>query len=80
MTFSKWIDALISEKGINPQLTLEIEGDSGLNMMPLEVLVDAIKAAPKSERDQIKKTLVMIDFKNGDILHFFKHLARAIAI
>jgi len=80
MTFSKWIDTLIAEKGISTELYLEIEGPSGLNMMPLSYVIEAIKSAPKSEKDRIKKTLIMIDFKNGDITHFFKHLAQAIAI
>jgi hypothetical protein len=48
--------------------------------MPLEVIIDTIKQAPKHEQAQIKNVLIAIDFKNGDIMHFFKHLAGAIAI
>jgi len=78
-TFTKWVDALVSEKGITGR-TIEIQGASGVNHMPLEVVIDAIKQAPKHEQAQFKNVLVAIDFKNGDIMHFFKHLAGAIAI
>jgi len=77
-TFSKWIDVLVSEKGITDRM-IEVEGASGLNIIPLEIIIDAIKSAPKQEQEKIKTTLVMIDFKNGDVMHFFKHLAGAIA-
>ncbi len=77
-TFNKWFDALVSEKGVADR-TIEVEGPSGLNIMPMEVLTDAIKSAPKAEQASIKNTLVMIDFKNGDVMHFFNHLAKAIA-
>ncbi len=32
-----------------------------------------------AERAKIKQTIVMIDFRNGDVLHFFRHLAQAVA-
>lgn len=80
MTFSTWIDTLIAEKALDTDQMIEAEGPSGLNMIPFSIVIDAIKAANAQERAQIKKTLVMIDFKNGDVMHFFKHLAKAIAI
>ena len=79
-TFNKWLDTLVSEKGLNAEQVVEVPGASGVNYMPLQIIMDAIKSASKIEQSQIKNTLVMIDFKNGDILHFFKHLAKAIAI
>jgi len=79
MTFNKWLDALVEEKNVGHK-TIEVEGESGLNIMPMEILVDAIKSAPKTEQAKIKNTLVAIDFKNGDVMHFFNHLAKAIAV
>jgi len=75
-----YLKNLVEEKGIDPEMILEVEGNSGLNLMPLQIVLDAINGAPKSEQDQIRNTLVMIDFKNGDVVHFFKHLAGALAI
>ncbi len=80
MTFNKWLDTLIEEKGIDLERTFEIDGPSGLNIMPLEMIVNAIKSTTGSEQAQIKNTLVRIDFVNGDICHFFNHLAGALAI
>ena len=37
-----------------------------------------ILSAPSHEMDKIKNVIVMIDFKNGDVVHFFKHLAKAL--
>ena len=75
-----YLNTLLSEKNIDLEQVLEIEGASGTNFMPLSIVVDAIGDAPSHEQQAIKKTLVMIDFKNGDIMHFIKHLAQAIAI
>lgn len=80
MTFNNWIETLISEKSIDTEEYFSVEGESGENMMPYSVVIEAIKKAPANEQQQIKNTLVKIDFMNGDIRHFFRHLAQAIAI
>jgi len=77
---NKWLDTFLAEKGTNLDQTIEAMGELGMNFMPLQVIVDAIKSASPAEQAQIKTTLVKIDFANGDIVHFFKHLAKAIAI
>ena len=79
-TFSAWIDTFTKEKGIDTERNLTVEGPSGMNIIPVGVVIEAMKAAPKGERDGIKKMLILIDFKNGDPLHFIRHLAKAIAL
>lgn len=79
MTFSKWLDTFVSEKGIEDSI-LEVEGSIGINIIPMEVITSEIKSAPTSEQNAIKTMLVKIDFLNGDVTDYFKHLARAIAI
>lgn len=79
MTFNKWIDTFVSEKGIE-NTAIEVEGPSGINYMTVRNVVEAIKQASTPEKKSIKATLIMIDFKNGNAVHFFKHLAQAIAI
>jgi hypothetical protein len=77
---STYLNNLIEEKdGISMGSEIIVEGPSGTNFMTLETVVEHILIAPKHEQDQIRKTLVMIDFKNGDVMHFFKYLAQAIA-
>lgn len=80
MTFKQWLNTFISEKNINRSQHLEVEGEWGTNIIPLDALLEAICNAPKHERDQIKKTIIFLDFKNADVLHYFRHLAQAIAI
>lgn len=80
MTFDRWIDTLLMEKNIDPDHMLEVEGASGTNFIPVAILIDAIKAAPKHEQSRIKTMLVKIDFVNGNVLNYFQHLAQAIAI
>lgn len=77
--FDRWLDTFISEKGLDLETVLDAEGPSGTNWIPLAVLVSIIKQAPKVEQAGIKTTLVKIDFANGNALHFFRHLARAVA-
>ena len=80
MTFTKWLDTLVEEKGISISTVLEVEGASGTNYIPLEILLDAIKNISKHEQAGIKNMLVKIDFVNGNIVDYFKHLAQALAI
>ena len=75
-----YLNNLISEKSnISMNTEIEVEGNSGTNFMTVGIVVEHILIAPKAEQDAIKNMLVKIDFHNGDVLHFFKHLAGAIA-
>ncbi|EFO31303.1 conserved hypothetical protein [Roseibium sp. TrichSKD4] len=80
MTFNKWLDTLLEEKGIDLEQGLTVKGPSGPNYMPVGVIVDAIKSAPETERAAIKKTLIMIDFHNRSVVDYLRHLGQAIAI
>lgn len=78
--FNKWLDTFVEEKGLDLEKNFKVEGpEYGLNIIPLGVVIEHIKEAPEHERKKIKNIIVAIDFKNGDVLHFFKHLAGAIA-
>ena len=78
--FADWLDTFVSEKGLDTERLFEAEGESGLNIIPLGVVLEHIKIAPTKEQEAIKTTLVKIDFMNGDPCHFFAHLAKALAI
>ncbi|AXN53367.1 hypothetical protein PBI_THONKO_97 [Mycobacterium phage Thonko] len=80
MTFAKWLDTLVDEKGLDREVRFTKFGPQGTeNSIALGNVLDAIKTAPKTEQAAIKSTLVRIDFRNGDVLHFFDHLAGALA-
>ena len=75
-----YLNNLISEKSnIEMDTPINVEGTSGMNFMTVEVVVEHILIASKEEQKQIRTMLVRIDFHNGDVLDFFKHLAKAIA-
>lgn len=76
----KYLNNLLAEKGIDKEEILEVEGQSGVNFIPVGCVVEAILMAQKAEQEKIRKILVKIDFMNGDILHFFKHLSKAMAM
>ena len=80
MTFAKWLDTLINEKGIDPEWNFAVEGPSGLNHMCYQHVIDAIKTTSAAEQAGIKNMLVRIDFANGSVMDYLKHLAKAIAI
>lgn len=63
---------MIVEKGIDTERNIEIDGHFGLTY---SMLIDFLNGLPKNFKDQVKQKLVAIDFMNGDIFHFLKHLA-----
>ena len=75
MKFEKWLDTLVNEKGLDLDHTFEYNGPVyGMNMIPLEAVVEQIKAFHPQTQEMTKKRLVEIDFKNGDVMHFFGSL------
>jgi hypothetical protein len=78
--FANWLDTFLEEKGIQLDQSITVQGKSGPNYMEVSHVVDAMKRANANEQNGIKTTFVKIDFVNGDVMHFIKHLAQAIAI
>jgi hypothetical protein len=72
MKFKNWLETMISEKGVDLETDIQIQGHIGLNY---NVLIEFLNSLPKHFQAQIKQKLVTIDFMNGDIFHFLKHLA-----
>ena len=75
MKFEKWLETLITEKGVDMDDAIELEGHIGFTYA---VLVEQLAAMPE-HHEAIKTKLVVIDFKNGDVFHFLKYLAKGIA-
>jgi len=79
-SFDRWIDTFIEEKGIDTEYLLSVDGLLGKNYIPVGCVIEAMKNAPKHEQQAIKNMIVKIDFANGDVIDFFRHLAEAIAL
>ena len=74
-----WIDTFIDEKGIDLEQTFEFDNHNGFNLMSYGVVVEAIKTCRAEEFKKIKATIVKIDFMNGDVCHFLRHLGQGLA-
>lgn len=79
-SFKTWLDTFIEEKNLNMEDSFEIEKDGNLNIFSYKSVYEYILISTPEEKKNIKNTIVKIDFLNGDVLHFFRHLAKAIAI
>lgn len=78
--FGTWLDTFVSEKGLDTEYMFEVQGSRwGTNFIPASVVIESAKKASPQEQALIKDTLVKIDFRNGDPMHYFKHLATCLA-
>lgn len=68
----KYLEDLITEKGVDLDTEVKIEGHYGLTY---QMLVDFIVEAKEHHRE-IRNTLVKIDFHNGDVFHYLNYLTR----
>jgi hypothetical protein len=74
-----FITTFFNEKQLDER-TYEVPGPGGtLNMIDSDVVIDHIKLTRGEERKQIEGILRRIDFMNGDVHHFLRHLAQALA-
>lgn len=78
LKFTKWFNTFLEEKDL-PYQSWEIDTESGWHMISSDVVIESIKNAPLPEQLAIQKTIIKIDFANGDVNHFFKYLAKALA-
>jgi hypothetical protein len=77
-----WIDTFADEKGYDREELLEVEGPTGTtNIMPLGVVIDAIKTTSKAEQDIIRVNIAQLDFVNPAApKDYLRHLAGALAL
>ena len=74
----KYLRTLLNEKGISEDYVFTIDTDDfwGHHIIPMEVVIEFIDNLDTNTQTKIKDTLVMIDFKNGDILHYLEFITR----
>jgi len=63
---------LITEKRISINSDIQLDGHIGLTY---KMLIDYIVVKATAYHDQIRTTLVKIDFLNGDVFHYLDYLA-----
>ena len=75
MEFTEWFETFIAEKNL-PFVDWEIQAEDGqMHFLHSGVVIEHILATSRDEQTKIKNIIVKIDFANGDVNHFFKHLA-----
>ena len=77
--FNNWLDTFIEEKGIDLEQILEVKTEKNTHYFEVGNVIENIKATTPEEQEEIKKTIIKIDFYNGDVVDYFKHLAQALA-
>ena len=75
MNFQTWFKTFLEEKNLQSEEWLIVDKNGVNHHITSAVVIDAIYSASKYEQAHIKNTIVKIDFHNGNVLHFFKHLA-----
>jgi len=76
--FNEWFETFLEEKNL-PYLEWEIMDTNGeINFIDSDCVIDAIISCSINEKKAIKDTIVKIDFSNGDVNDFFKHLAKGL--
>lgn len=75
--FGRWLTTFIEEKGLDLDHEFTYTHRDMTHFITLGFLVEVMVIAPANEQKQIKDKIVYIDFKNGDVMHFFNFLAEA---
>ena len=79
MNFNKWLDTYLDEADIDLSEQIAVNRpDGSVGEMPIGFITEHMKVAPPDHQAKMKKTIVMIDFKAGDVKHFFAHLGQAL--
>ena len=57
----------------------EVKTEKNTHYFEVGNIIENIKATIPKEQEEIKKMIIKIDFYNGDVVDYFKHLAQALA-
>lgn len=78
MTAQQYLTVFFEEKQIQHE-TFEITDNSGItHFLDTQVVIESILSTCEAEQTQIADILRQIDFRNGDVNHFLKHLANGL--
>jgi len=73
-----YLQTFFNEKNL-PFAQWELEAADGTpHIISNEVVIEHIHSAPKSEQERIANVIRKIDFANGNVNHFLRHLAGAL--
>jgi hypothetical protein len=76
--FLRWFDLFLGEKNLSSVHWTLVDEAGFAHFIGSENVIEAIKLAPFHEQTEIRRMLEKIDFLNGDVNAFFRHLAGAL--
>jgi hypothetical protein len=77
--FNKWFTTFLAEKDL-PSEVFTVTADNGVeHIMSTDVIIETIMNCNAKEQKGIKDMIVRIDFANGNVNHYFKHLGKGLA-
>lgn len=77
---STFFNRFFAEKEIDER-TYEVQAPGGtVNFIPTSAVIEAIKRTKGQEAQAVEAIIRKIDCLNGDLHHFFAHIAQGLAI
>lgn len=74
----RYLEIFFKEKNL-PHQSWELTSPNGTyHLIDSEVVIEAVLNAPPEEQTQIADIIRQIDFRNGDVNHFLRHLAQGL--
>jgi hypothetical protein len=71
---AKYLETFFEEKALDERV-YEIEHDEMTHFVESDFVIELIKKSSTGEQEKIAHIIRRLDFANGDIHHFLKHLA-----
>lgn len=74
-----YLKTFFAEKNLDPFVVTVETSDGTTHIIESEVVIEAIHGTVGDERKAIENMIRRIDFANGDVNDFLRHLARGLA-
>ena len=79
MNFNNWLNTFVEEKScLNKSNIFKVKTDKNTHMMDLGYIVDFMCSCDNDTKKGFKKSLVYIDYKDGNPGNFFHYVAKGI--
>tara|TARA_R100000655_G_scaffold10227_1_gene24826 strand:+ start:231 stop:476 length:246 start_codon:yes stop_codon:yes gene_type:complete len=75
-----FFETFFLEKNLTDEVYTVISNNGTPNIIPSTVVIEAVKRTKGEEAKKIETILRKIDFLNGDVHDFLKHLAQGLAL
>lgn len=74
----KYLETFFAEKQLIDETWELVDKDGITHFISSSIVLEHLEIAPIEEQEAIARVLRKIDFKNGNVNHFLKHLAQAV--